>query len=497
MISRKSARVGIAVIFLLGTWTLGDDSDIPPSDKWVAVKNVSAEYTYIRGKRCRCGGALEITGQGTGEVNDRHYDRVNCQCRACGEQTAFFFDVTSIFAEYELAQSNEARVATFADLDRQHPKLSPELLPELKKLLKDDNPHVRAWSIDRIAKLKAPAAREILLESYLEAGLIRSVEFKRTLDSMGANLLPLIEQRLAEPENAASFALMNLLEEIKLPQSARLVEGELRRELKKEAGSRRICYITLGKLGFKDSETLLLEAFETEKAKPDDSLIWALGRCGTPKSLPIVRNAFVSQDKKVRLAAIVALGFLEDHTAIPDLLKIAADESEGPLREKHNTIHNAIYALGHLRAKEAVPLLIKNIRATPTCEYFYSPVGIFDGSGSWTYAGDYINVSIHALQRIGAREAIPEFKRILGDDRYYLNFDEVAESAAELDSREVVPEIIARLAKDYARNLERFGSKRERYSPSLRKLTGRSYGEDPKLWLEWLAHEAPPNRSDP
>ena len=310
---------------------------------------------------------------------------------------------------------------------------------------------------------------------------------------MGADLVPLIERRFENPKNAASFALMELLEEIKLPQSARLAERELRREMKKEDGWRRICYITLGKLGFKESETLLLEAFESEKASPDDSLIWALGRCGTDKSLPIVRKAFQSEDSKVRSAAIVALGFLGDETAIPDLMKLAADGDGGNLERKHNLVHNAIYALGHLRAKEAIPLLIQNLREKPNCEYHYSPIGIYDDDDGdwWTYAGDNINVSIHALERMGAREALPEFQRILADEKYYLNFDEVAEAAAELDLSEAVPAIIARLAKDYEYNVELFGKDRERYSPSLRKLTGRPFGEDPKPWQEWLAQQPP------
>lgn len=491
MAGRKVFSIVAAAVLLLPASLSADESDPPPPEKWVTVRNVSAEYTYIRGQRCSCGGGYEVQGQSTGKLNDRHYDQLDCKCRLCGKRRAFFFDVTGIFAEYELARSDEAKLKVFADLNRRFPKLSPESLPELRGLLQDDNPHVRAWAIGKIAKLNTPAARECLLDGYLQAGLLRSFEFDPALRAVGADLLPLIERRFEDPENAASFALTSLLEEIRLPQSARLAERELRREMKKEDGARRSCYITLGALGFKQSEELLLEAYESERADPDESLIWALGRCGGEKSLPIVRQAFHSKQPRVRLSAVVALGAIGDQAAIPDLMKLVADGDGGDLRGKHNLVHNAIYALGLLRAKEAIPLLIQNLRAKPNCDYHYSPIGIYDSHDpdEWTYAGDYINVSIHALTRMGVRKTLPDFQRMLADDRYYLNFDEVANAAANLNLREAVPAIIDRLAKDYQRNVELFGKEQERYSPALRTLTGQPFGEDPKAWQEWLANQ--------
>ena len=289
--------------------------------------------------------------------------------------------------------------------------------------------------------------------------------------------LPLIEKRLDQPGKGASFGLMSLLENIKSPASARLAERELRRELAKPDGNRRACYIAIGLLGFRDSEPLLLEAYKLEKADPDDSLIWALGCCGGEQSIPVLRKSLESTDKSIRLAAIAALGLCNDRDSIPKLLKLATDA------EDHNTRYNAIYALGRLKAKEALPLLLKNLREEPKCEHFYSPTGIYEYL--WTHAGDYVDVSVRAVQRLGDKEALPEFERILRDDRYYLNFAEVANAAAELGWRELVPAIIARLVKDHKKNVELFGEEREKYAPALRKLTGRPFGEDPQLWLQW------------
>lgn len=163
----------------------------------------------------------------------------------------------------------------------------------------------------------------------------------------------------------------------------------------------------------------------------------------------------------------------------------------GDLKKYHNLVHNAIYALGHLRAKEAIPLLIHKLREQPRCEYHYSPGGIFDSHDKdwWTHAGDYVDVTLHALERMGTRDVLPDLQRILRDDEYYLSFDEAADAAAKLDLLEAAPEIIARLAKDHEYNVKLFGEARERYSLSLRKLTGQPFGEDPKRWQEWLAEQ--------
>ncbi|MGO9510517.1 MAG: hypothetical protein ACLPXZ_25480, partial [Mycobacterium sp.] len=93
-------------------------------------------------------------------------------------------------------------------------------------------------------------------------------------------------------------------------------------------------------------------------------------------------------------------------------------------------------------------------------------------------------VCIRALGRIGDKRAIPEFERILRNDRYYLDYYKVAEAAAEAGWRELVSAIIDRLERD-KKDDELFGKDFERYSPPLRRLTGQAFGEDPKAWRKW------------
>ena len=97
--------------------------------------------------------------------------------------------------------------------------------------------------------------------------------------------------------------------------------------------------------------------------------------------------------------------------------------------------------------------------------------------------------NIRAIIQIGDRRALPELTRILGDDRYYLDHENIANGLADLGWGKLVPDIIKRLEKDYAGNVKLFGREGEFYSPSLPKLTGKAYGENPRLWREWLDRE--------
>lgn len=453
-------------------------------DEPVLVSDVSQEYDYVRKQRCSCGGGYEVVSQSVSEANGKHLDRLYCKCRGCGDERTFVFDVTSVFQELDLTFSKEAEKKAFDSLNRKYPKVSADHLQEFKSLLADRNPQVRKWAIDAIAQVGTPEAIGILLRGYMEAGILDSIAYGKGLEKVGPPVLPLVAERIAQADQEARFRLTSLLGDIKAAQSRLLLEQQLQRG---PTDNRRVCYLSLGKLSYKESEAVLRQFLAREAPNPDDGLLWAIGRCGTAASIPDTRRYADSTQTPIRAAALVALGALGDRESIPPLLEVAAKDPDEDIR------HSAIHALGLLKAKEAVPLLIEVLQTPSPSELeFHAWSGIYnDPDESYGHTG-LNEAAIHALARIGDERALKAFERVLQDDRCYLDFKDVADAAASLNWRELVPSIIERMDKDYEDNVKLFGPDDERYSPALRKLTGQSFPEDPKLWKAWLDNQARP-----
>lgn len=454
----------------------------PPRAQWIVVGSVDEEYDYVSKQRCRCGGRLEVSQQSLRHVGDARCDVLDCRCSSCNTPKQFYFDVTALFDQMELALSKSAEADVCAELDRQYPQVTPEQIPELKKLLRDSNPHRRTWAAKQLGRLATPEAAEILLDGYLQADILAQMPFEDGLEQMGQTGLQAIGKRLAAAgtDVEACFNLLALLDRFRDPQAARLVEGQLREALESSAKRklRRICYIDLGQLGFKESMPLLLEAEREEAPTGDEALIWAIARCGGPEGIPILRKYLPASDLRVQAAAVAGLGIAGDREAIPRLMELARTSKEPDLR------HNAIYALGRLKAAEAVPVLLELLRPEPHYGAFFSPAGLFGEEDAYTNEA-CTQACIIALGRIGDRRAIPEFRRLLQDDRHYLDHEDVAQVAADLGWRELTDEVIDRFEKDCEQNPPASDGDRERYAPSLRKLTGQSFGEDPQLWRAW------------
>ena len=86
---RTAVIAAAGCFFISPSQALSDEKDVPPPDKWISVKNVSAEYVHIRGTKCKCGGLFVVDGQSTGEFKERHFDRVACGCRQCGARRQY------------------------------------------------------------------------------------------------------------------------------------------------------------------------------------------------------------------------------------------------------------------------------------------------------------------------------------------------------------------------------------------------------------------------
>ena len=229
---------------------------------------------------------------------------------------------------------------------------------------------------------------------------------------------------------------------------------------------------------------LLLKAESKEAPAADETLIWAIARCGGMQAIPIMRKYSHSANSRLQAAAIAGLGIAGDRESIPRLMEIARTTKNPDLR------HNSIYAIGCLKATEAVPMLLGPLHPDPKYGAHFCPAGLFGKDGGYTTKAG-AEVCIHALGRIGDRRAIPEFQRLLKNDRHYLDNENVAKVAAELGWQELTLDIIDRFEKDYDYNLRLFGKDHERYSPSLRKLTGQEFGEDPKASRAWQKSRRP------
>ncbi|MDP6721991.1 MAG: hypothetical protein QGF59_25205 [Pirellulaceae bacterium] len=188
---------------------------------------------------------------------------------------------------------------------------------------------------------------------------------------------------------------------------------------------------------------------------------------------------------KVLLAAYDDSGLLQQWQFVPSL--VARGDAIVPLVQrrlqaaKPEIPWNLLGLLEDIHTARSARVL----EGAPNYVSYYWPVGLF-GRKDQTWSGCHIGTCIAALARIGDELALLEFRRMLRDRDYFLNHKEIAEAAAELKWRELVPDIIDRLVQEYEGNVKQFGVDHEASSPSLRKLTGQSFPEDPRAWRAWL-----------
>jgi len=71
-------------------------------EKALPVQSVPQEYAHLARLECTCGalGRLGATKQSLLTAEGRYMDRLDVRCQACGAVYALFFDVTTLFAQY-------------------------------------------------------------------------------------------------------------------------------------------------------------------------------------------------------------------------------------------------------------------------------------------------------------------------------------------------------------------------------------------------------------
>jgi hypothetical protein len=71
-----------------------------PWDEALPVSSISAEYQYLRTRKCKCGGTLEKKSQALLFSDEQKpYDLLTCKCINCSEEKNFYFDVSSFFGK--------------------------------------------------------------------------------------------------------------------------------------------------------------------------------------------------------------------------------------------------------------------------------------------------------------------------------------------------------------------------------------------------------------
>lgn len=487
----SKGTVVVSTAFLLISLACAEDQapaggGLPPTAEWIRVESVPEEYAYIGRQRCTCGGQYKEERQSTGEHDGRHFDQVDAVCVKCGRKASFTFDVTAIFEGMRFADSKSAKARAVAELTERLPKITAALLPEVKELLKSENVHYRVWAIGALTQIPTPEARQLLVRGYLANSLLTCIEaeiaYESAIASLGGAIVPTLDQTLKDAVGEEHWKLADVLGATRVPEARVALEHELRTGPER---SKRICTLSLGRLGFRESGAALLEEYRRTAAAPDDALIWALGRSGGEAAIPVLRTLAVQGTGKTRQAAVAALGLAGDRESIPRLLELSRD---GPAEVRRQ----AVYALGKLRAAEAVPLLLELAAAKPQGSFGMSGLpGVYDADSGCDYEGNAKAVSIQALGEIGDARAIPFFRDALGSAAYDLYTDDLTDAAGAAGWKVLVPEIIARFAQEQPERVESYKDRElpEQYSPALRQLTGQAFGEDPELWLVWLRRQ--------
>ncbi|MCW5893884.1 MAG: hypothetical protein KIT14_25535 [bacterium] len=65
-------------------------------ERAVAVTSFDEMDLVLARRRCPCGGAYALQGEGTRDAEERRYRVARLECRTCESTTAVFFDVTAL-----------------------------------------------------------------------------------------------------------------------------------------------------------------------------------------------------------------------------------------------------------------------------------------------------------------------------------------------------------------------------------------------------------------
>ena len=247
-------------------------------------------------------------------------------------------------------------------LDQSEPPLGIAAAARLDKLT-DPDPDVRKRAVESLGRIFNLASSV----GYLRFGVVL-----RSGNSEARGRLDKLLKKLGYPSIA--------------PALVEVLRGDTDSIVRTRAAA------ALGKLGDRAAVPFLLEALNDESEHVRGNAAWARGRIGDPSTVPTLIGAMNDDDVHVRCKAAAALGDLGDRAAIPVLLEalrvpngmvrgyaatalgkigdgsvvpklIETLRGERPRPDDLSPIVDLVAALGELRAREAVPVLVKHLEA--------------------------------------------------------------------------------------------------------------------------------------
>lgn len=299
-----------------------------------------------------------------------------------------------------------------------------EAIPEIKKLLKDENKDVREAAEEALKFLGVP-------ESEIEKAKETSgevIKLRQQLNDtnpevrnaavwamweLGAkeaipDIIKLLQDNDPVIRQSATIVLSNFVAKEAIPDITKLLQdNEFRVRL--EAVS------ALGNIRAKESIPEMTKLLQDDNPLVRYDAVWALSKLYAKEAIPGITRLLKDTDIKIRYAAVYALGNLNAKEAIPEIAKLLQDTDAGVRR-------GAVCALGTLDAKELTPEVIKLLH------------------------DDYDKIrqdTIDALVKFEAKAAIPEIKKLLKDEN-----KDVRDTAEEALKKLGVPEAEIQKAKE-------------------------------------------------
>ncbi len=196
--------------------------------------------------------------------------------------------------------------------------------------LQSQNPRQRSHAVQELGKLKAEQAVPHVIE-------LLQTDVNTYVRSASAEALG----HIGDPE--AVFPLMDALQD-----SCSFV--------------RRAAAISLGQMHAKQAQGALLRALEDPNFYVRRAAINAIGKLGIPDLGPILMNFLDTPDPRIQRTVVTALRRLRTYEAVPKMIEMLETYILAPSQRDLPVVKALVVALGDLRAKEAVSILMRVVR---------------------------------------------------------------------------------------------------------------------------------------